>query len=52
MTFSNDPKMKASIKENIQTNYAKAEVYYQTLNVQNIKETEKYSVSMRQRIKP
>jgi hypothetical protein len=38
------PELKGQIKGKIQTNYAMAEVYFQTLNVINIKQTPMFDV--------
>ncbi len=42
----NNPKIREALKEDIQKDFAKATVYYQTLNVQTISQEPKYSVRL------
>ncbi len=42
--LGSDDTIKTIIQTTIQSNFAKAEIYYQTLNVQSIEEKRKYSV--------
>ena len=39
-----DPPRQAEIQNEIQQDYTRAEIYYQTLNIQTITQSEKYDV--------